>query len=177
MKLPPYLTFACRGFALLVPILALMVYLLWTGAARSGDPSVTNALIDNCVDVERKTGRGGLACVGRVQVPCKADPDNAHKDDQMECDEREFVLWNRLMVQELRALRGALAEKKKAKLRQTQDLWDKFHNANCRLPYALFKQDKAAFAGPACSIDLLAARAIQLRDWREALTEKVTEKK
>ena len=177
MKLPPYLTFACRGFALLVPVLALMAYLWWTGTARSGDPSVTNALIDTCVAIERKTGRNGLACVGRVLVPCKADPDNAHKEDQMECDEREFVLWNRLMVQELRALRAKLSEEKKAKLRETQGLWDKFHTANCRLPYALFEGDKADFAGPACSIDLLAARAIQLRDWREALTDKVTEKK
>ncbi|MCG8561694.1 MAG: hypothetical protein MI824_17995 [Hyphomicrobiales bacterium] len=137
MKLPPYLTFACRGFALLVPVLALMIYLWWVGTARSGDPSVTNALIDTCVDIERGTGRNGLACVGRVLVPCKADPDNAHKADQMECDEREYVLWSRLMVQELKALGAKLSAEKKAKLRETQGLWDRFHTANCQLPAAL----------------------------------------
>lgn len=168
--MPPYLTFACRGFSLLVPLVAVFAYVFLVKGAGGVDPNKTNALIRDCVEAERAAGRDGRACIGRIATPCKQDPDNVHKEDQMECDEREFTMWDLLMDAEFEALQATLDDTgAKVKLQETQDLWRAYHKADCRLPYALFERPRAQALGPACTIALTAARAIELRTWREAL--------
>jgi len=170
--MPKRFSFTCRGFALAVPLAAVFTYALLTQNVNSANPDVTNAKLHQCVDSERGAGQDGRACIGRVTIPCKSNPANAHKDDQMECDEREFVLWSQLVQKEFAALDRLLDFDQRNKLRRSQDLWIEYQSTDCRLPYALFKADKAATAGPACTIELKAARALQLRSWREALMGK-----
>ncbi len=164
--------FTCRGFALALPMVLAFTYAFLTQDANSANPDKTNAMIHQCVDAEFGSGHDGRACIGRVTGPCKSDPANAHNDDQMQCDEREFVLWSQLVQKEFAALEGMLDLERRDKLRKSQDLWIAYQSTDCRLPYALFKADKAAAAGPACTIELKAARALQLRAWREVLLEK-----
>lgn len=160
----------CRGFALAAPFFVALAYVVWLQPASGSDPDVTNAVIHACVDAERAAGRNGRACIGRVTGPCKARPENTHRDDKMECDEREFVLWSQLVQKEYAALEKLLKPSQQEKLRQAQNLWIKFQSDDCRLPYVLFPQAEAEFSGPACTIELKAARALQLRAWRDALT-------
>jgi len=162
---------SCRGFALAVPFLAAMAYGYWLQPVRSVSPEITNAILHECVDAERAAGRSGRICIGKVTRPCKAKPENAHRDDQMECDEREFVLWSQLQQKEFAALEKQLNPKQREKLRHSQELWVKYQSDDCRLPYILFSQGWAESAGPACTIELKAARALQLRAWRDALTQ------
>jgi uncharacterized protein YecT (DUF1311 family) len=159
----------CRGFSLAVPLLATFAYVYWQQPAISGDPNVTNAIIHGCVDGELNAGRNGRACIGRVTGPCKAKSDNAHRDDKIECDEREFVLWSQLVQKEFAALHKQLKPAQQDKLQNSQNLWIKYQSADCRIPYVLFTQDRAEFVGPACTIEVKAARALQLRAWRDAL--------
>lgn len=160
----------CRGFALAVPVLSTLAYAYWLQPAIGGNPDATNAIIHTCVDAERTAGRSGRACINRVTSPCKAKPENAHRDDKMECDEREFVLWSQLQQKEFAALMAVLAPDQKKKLQAAQDLWVKYQSDDCRLPYSLFSQDQADVMGPACTIELKAARALQLRAWRDAVS-------
>ena len=160
----------CRGFAMALPFFAAMAYGYWTQPAQSSDPDVTNAMIESCVNTERTAGRSGRACIGRVNGPCKAKPENAHSDDKTECDEREFVLWSQLQQKEFTALKTALAPEQQMKLQAAQDLWVKYQSDDCRLPYTFFSKDKADVMGAACTIELKAARALQLRAWRDAVS-------
>lgn len=159
----------CRGFALAVPLLAAFAFVYWQQPAAGADPAATNALIGTCVDAERAANRSGRACIGRVTNPCKAKTENSHRDDKMECDEREFVLWSQLVQREYAALETLLEPNKRETLRNSQALWVKYQSDDCRVPYVLFSKDKAEFAGPACTIEIKAARALQLRAWRDAL--------
>ncbi len=169
--MPNYLTFACRGFSLFLPIAVLVGYFYWVKAVDGGNPDRTNALLANCVDAERAAGRTGRACIGRVTDPCKKNPANAHIDDQMECDEREFVLWSQLVQKELAQLESLLKPDQRNKLRDAHAMWIEYQSADCRLPYTFFSQDRAVLEGPACTIDLKASRALQLRAWRDTLEE------
>ena len=160
----------CRGFSLAIPLIAAFAYAFWQQPAVGGDPNVTNAIIGNCVDAERTAERSGRVCIGRVTTPCKSHPDNAHREDKMECDEREFVLWSQLVQKEFAALTKQLKPEQLVKLQLSQDLWVKYQSEDCIVPYVLFAQEKAEFAGPACTIEVKAARALQLRAWRDALS-------
>ena len=160
----------CRGFSLAVPVLATLAYAYWMQPANGADPDVTNAIIYKCVDAERAAGRSGRVCIGKVTEPCKAKAENTHREDKIECDEREFVLWSLLLRKEIATLEKHLDPQQREKLRQTQDLWVKYQSDDCRLPYVLFSQERAEFIGPACTIELKAARALQLRAWRDALS-------
>ena len=160
----------CRGFALAVPVIAALAYAYWLQPASGVNPEATNAILHECVDAERAAGRSGRTCIGRVTGPCKARPENAHRDDKMECDEREFVLWSQLLQKEFAALEKRLDPQKREKLRQSQELWVKYQSDDCRMPYILFPQQRAESAGPACTIELKAARALQLRAWRDTLS-------
>ncbi len=168
--MPNALPISWRLFLLVAALAAALTGLTWLSSrALAGDPDRTNAVLRDCVDAERVAGRSGRACIGRVTEPCKREPGNAHRQDQMECDEREFVLWSQLVHKELAALAALLDAAQRAKLRQAQDRWIAYQSADCRLPYALFATDRAERIGPACTIALKAARALQLRAWREAL--------
>jgi len=137
----------------------------------AGNPAVdrTNAMIGECVDRERAAGRSGHACIGRLSAQCKARPDNAHRADKMECNEREYVLWALLAENELKRLSAALGAAQRAALKKTQELWLSYIAEECRLPYVLFGQEQGSEWGPACSIRHNAARALELRAWRDAL--------
>ncbi len=164
-------TCRCRGFALAVPFLAALAFALWQKPLAASDPDATNAIIATCVDAERAAGRSGRDCIGRVAGPCKALPDNAHREDQMECDEREFVLWSQLLQRELARLEKLVTPRQREALRNSQSLWVRYQSDDCRVPYILFSKDQADFAGPACTIELKAARALQLRAWRDVLAD------
>lgn len=159
----------CRGFSLAVPFLAALAFALWQKPLAAGDPDATNAVIATCVDGERAADRSGRDCIGRVAGPCKAMPENTHRADQMECDEREFVLWSQLLQKEFARLEKLLTPRQREALRSSQSLWVRYQSDDCRVPYVLFSQDQADFAGPACTIELKASRALQLRAWRDAL--------
>lgn len=159
----------CRGFALAIPVLGAFALAYWFQPVHSADPDATNAMIGTCVDRERAAGRSGRACIGRISGPCKASPENIHRDDKMQCDEREFVLWSQLVQKELAALEKLLSPEQLEKLRQSQSLWIKYQSDDCRLPYVFFSQGEAEISGPSCTIELKAARALQLRAWRDAL--------
>ncbi len=160
----------CRGFAMAIPFLGAMAYSYWVLPANSGNPDTTNALIHNCVEAERDAGRSGRKCIGKVTNACKAKTENAHKDDKAECDEREFVLWSLHQKKEFSALKAVLSPEQQNKLQTSQDLWVIYQTDDCRLPYTLFSKDQADVMGPACTIELKAARALQLRAWRDAVT-------
>lgn len=161
--------FGCRGFALFAPLAVVMAWLYWVQVADSASPEKTNALLGECVESERAAGRNGRACIGRVTGPCKKDPANAHAEDQMECDEFEFVLWSQLVQKELAKLEALLKPDQRTKLQESHKLWIAYQSADCRLPYAFFPEEKAISDGPACTIELKAARALQLRAWRDAV--------
>ena len=141
--------FRCRGFSLAVPVLATLAYAYWLQPANSVDPNVTNTILQKCVDTERAAGRSGRVCIGKVTEPCKARAENPHRDDKIECDEREFVLWSLLLRKEVAALEKRLDSQQREKFRLSQDLWLKYQSDDCRLPYALFSKEKAEVAGPA----------------------------
>ncbi|MDA7946288.1 MAG: lysozyme inhibitor LprI family protein [Hyphomicrobiaceae bacterium] len=159
----------CLRFSRAVSLVMVVLFVAWQNPAAGADPDTTNAIISTCVDGERASGRDGRACIGRVTGPCKAKSDNAYREDQMECDEREFVLWSQLVQKEYGLLKKLLTAEQREALQNSQSLWVRYQSDDCRLPYAFFAKDMADFAGPACTIKLKASRVLQLRAWRDAL--------
>ncbi len=183
---PGFLTFACRGFAMALPMAVLFGYYAWLVSAGPDAPRAdaaprtdaakadrSNAVIATCVDAERAAGRSGAACIGRFYGPCQARPDMQAPAEQSECLEREFVLWRRVMGEAKAAVLERLASPAKAaKLQEAQTLWAAFHAKDCRLPYHLLDREAGAEAlGLKCSIDRTARRALQLRDWLDRLSD------
>ena len=108
-------------------------------------------------------------CISQVAKACLADPTNTALDEKIECVQREFVLWDRMMKREYAVLHKALQGKPAERLQQTQKLWVAYQKKDCRIPYALFTGEKAALGGPWCSVNEFALRAIGLRAWRREL--------
>lgn len=139
----------------------------WQAAATPTNVS----LIRECVVLERGQGRDGSGCIGRFYAPCRAKSDNRNTHDQLECLEREFVFWNRILNDEFRALTVVLREKDKSKrLQDAQFHWTKYQHSECRLPYSLFGENtRTKEYGMRCSIERTARRAIEMLEWREVL--------
>ena len=159
--------FGCRGFSLMLPMAVVFGYYAWLSQTAAG-PS--NAVISECVKAAVTAGDDAALCVGKFATPCLANPNNRHPEDQAECLQREFVLWDVMMQKAYKTLWHALPnEDARSKLKEAQSLWKKYLNTNCRLPYALFNAKTARTQGPFCSIKATALRALALRDWRETL--------
>ncbi len=163
-----------------LPMAVLAAYLLWLGgkgedqmgAASAEKANQSNRVIAVCVGEEIAAGRTGTACIGRFARPCQRREDMRSQPDQVECTQREFVLWTGLMNGELRAFKALISdEKKRTALARSQALWRAYHQENCRLAYALLSD--AALAertGSWCSLRLTAYRALELSAWRRRLS-------
>lgn len=171
--MPKYFRFSCRGFSLAVPLLGTVLFGLLAGGAGTAGTPTSVAFIRDCVSSERMDGRDGSACVGRFSEPCRVKKDNRNADDQLECLEREFVFWDRIVNDEFRILDAALKEKGKAKrFRDAQSYWTKYQHSECRLPYSLFGETARSMElGLRCSIERTARRAIEMLEWREIVMD------
>ncbi|GBF26365.1 hypothetical protein MnTg02_01403 [bacterium MnTg02] len=173
--MPKYLTFSCRGFSLFLPLLITFAYAYLIGGTGTAGTVTSVAVIRDCVAAERKGGRDGTACVGRFFKSCQEKPENNNPHDQMECLEREFVFWDRIVNDEFAILHAALKEKGRAKrFRDAQSFWTKYQHSECRLPYSVFGDTPSAQdMGMHCSITRTARRAIEMLDWQEILKGKI----
>ncbi len=153
-----------------------VVFCAWLGEAGAADETVTersNLAIKRCVEAEFQAERDGTACIGRFADPCTAREDMQSTEEQVECIEREFVLWNQLLRSEYQDMQSLLADDEtRGRLQRTQRLWREFHKANCRLPYRLHTEETIARPiGAYCSLRLTAHRVLELRGWRQGLSK------
>ncbi len=160
----------CLFFCAILAVFALTMSPLGVGVQAKVDD-----IIRDCVEQELKGKRDGLACMRRLTEPCRKRPDMQAPSEQLECIEREFVLWDRILNQEYRLVIKALETHKKRKIKfvEAQRLWSKFHHSDCRLPYHVYETEmKASTAGLYCSLKKTARRAIEMRLWRNKLVAK-----
>jgi len=143
----------------------------FAGSAGTAATPTNVSLIRDCLAFERGKGRDGSACIGRFYEPCRAKHDNATPHDQLECLEREFVFWNRILNDEFRTLTTVLNGKDKTnRLKNAQFHWTKYQQSECRLPYSLFGESpRTQQLGMRCSIERTARRAIEILGWRQTL--------
>ena len=149
--------------------LAVSVLSIWLFVPVERAHATPDEDLASCV-VQAKPGLAAqTVCIGLVAKACLADPSNTAMDEKIECVQREFVVWDLMMKREYAALLANLKDPATARLKEAQKRWVAFQKKNCRLPYALFSSAKAALAGPWCSVDAFAVRALNLRAWRQDL--------
>jgi len=160
-----------------LPMAVLFGYIVWLGqfgdGVQAGSAARSNALIAACIDDELGAERSGTACIGRFATPCQARADMQAPSEQIECSQREFVLWKQRMDLDLKALLDTLGdEAKRAALEKSQELWRDYHVESCRLAYQFY--DHRAMAEPIgswCSLRLTAYRSLELAAWRRRLAK------
>lgn len=132
----------------------------------------SNATIERCVHEEFQAQRDGTACIGQFAEPCRARNDMQSNEEQIECTERELVLWSKLLRAEYRQLHALLNDgATRVRLKRAQRLWNDFHKTNCRLPYRLYRMEAISRPiGTFCSLKLTAHRALELRAWRDGMS-------
>ncbi len=163
-----FISLRCPATALMLPmVLAFLAY----GALHALEAFSADRSVASCVVEDVAKGGDGTNCIGRHARTCLNQPDTHTVEEQVECIQTEFVLWQRFLREQKKAIKAYLTtEKERTAFREAEGWWQTAHMANCKLPYTILPEDAARTAGPWCSLRLTAQRALILYRWRQSLT-------
>ncbi|MHA1544990.1 MAG: lysozyme inhibitor LprI family protein [Alphaproteobacteria bacterium] len=150
-------------------VAGLALAVIWFLTPDSRAEAAPEEVVAKCIATATDGLAAQTACISLVANTCLADPSNTALDEKIECVQREFVVWDRMMKHEYAALRANLDGPAIERVTKAQQRWVAFQKKNCRVPYALFSGAEAALGGPWCSVNEFAFRAISLRAWRRSL--------
>ncbi len=146
---------------LLVAVLGAGAFSFATNVTGQGN------IVEECLAIEAKAERDGTACVGRLADACLEKPEGLSTRGQVECIDRELVLWDKILNREYLMLRAALDDEQKVKLKEAQRTWIRLRDQDCYLPHVFYRGTMAQPIGAYCSMKRTAQRALFLRKWRE----------
>ena len=153
-----------------VPLL-LAAALTLSGAlpAHAETPDTKDVAIINSVLAElRKTDFGPekyeAACLLKVANPCMGnDPASASDGRQIECLDRERLVWDKIVNDSYKAMMNALDPDQQIKLREMQRSWIHTSDLTCAFWYDYFQGTMANPMIAYCNNRETARRAIYLR--------------
>ena len=143
-------------------------------APAQNQERLNNTMIEACAQSETRKGNRILECIGRFSKPCRAREDNASPVMQEECLEHEFVLWDQHLRKQVKSLKSAIpAGEAHEHFKTSHDIWVKFRQAECRLPYILLPQGfTPKQLGLDCAIRLTARRVADIQSLKRILQKK-----
>lgn len=148
--------------------LALLVLLAGAGglAAQERTPAAKDvAAIRACAGKNAdNVDEGERRCVFRlVADPCLRRPDGQHNRGMAECYRTEEAIWDSLLNDNFKALRGDLDEEQQAKLREMQRAWIAYRDSTCAFYDVKIQGSMALPMGAACLARETARRALLLK--------------
>jgi uncharacterized protein YecT (DUF1311 family) len=150
--------------------LALALILIGPLPARADAPAAKDvATIGDCLRKQDKKGGGGTqegdeaACLMTVAKPCMGDEAAATARRQMDCLERERLVWDQILNESYKTMMNALQPDQQAKLREMQRSWIATRDLTCAFWYEYFQGTMANPMIAYCNNRETARRAIFLR--------------
>lgn len=138
---------------------------------------VENCFTSNAYDPNEPPARNAPVCVGTAAARCEVTPPRHQTTlDIAECRSAEAALWNEIVEAQYREwIRNFEKEDSQragpgwisveGALRQSQEAWQGFRDADCHLLYVVHQ--RGSIRNPAsavCMLNATAKRAFQLRD-------------
>jgi uncharacterized protein YecT (DUF1311 family) len=150
---------------------ALVVLLAEPGLAQD-KPNAKDAIaIEKCI--KTKTGRHWAweRCIGIVSEPCVKD-EGAPSREIIACEDRERAVWDSILNESYRRLRGALDDEQKSKLQEMQRTWMASRDKNCGFLYDYFQGTMANPMIAACLRRATGMQALYLRGFADDIAER-----
>ena len=117
-------------------------------------------LIRDCVD--RKGDGAGEKCIGLVSARCMKRPENQAGLNRADCYRIEQEIWDALLNENDKELRGELDEEQKIKLRDMHRAWIASRDATCEFYYHKIQGSMSVPMTAACFLNETARRALLL---------------
>jgi uncharacterized protein YecT (DUF1311 family) len=121
-----------------------------------------SAAIQDCI---KSSGTGGArreACIGLVSTPCLNREESKSTADMMACIAREQTVWNDILNETYRRLRGKLDDKQRIKLRDMQRAWIVSRDKTCAFYWDYFQGTMASPMSAGCENRETGRRALFL---------------
>lgn len=152
------------GYAVRRAAFALVGALLATLPALAQDkPSARDsATVQKCI--KAKTGHNWAweACIGVVSEPCVKNETAMKPSEIIACYARERAVWDDILNESFRVLRGKLDDKQVQKLREMQRAWIASRDKSCAFLYDYFEGSMANPMIAACQSRETGRRALFL---------------
>jgi uncharacterized protein YecT (DUF1311 family) len=149
--------------------LALALIMIGPLPARAEAPAAKDvATIGDCLRKQDKKGGGTqegdeAACLMTVAKPCMGDEAAATSRTQIDCLERERLVWDQILNESYKTMMNALDADQQAKLREMQRSWIATRDLTCAFWYEYFQGTMANPMIAYCNNRETARRAIFLR--------------
>ncbi len=130
-----------------------------------------SAAIHACVKSAGADDAKRDACVGIVSGPCLSREETKSTADMLDCIAREQVVWDDILNETYRRLRGKLDEGQKVKLRDMQRAWIVSREKTCGFYWDYFQGTMASPMGADCGSRETARRALFLLGFLEDAEE------
>ena len=126
------------------------------------------ATLTSCVDAERKAGRDGRVCIGKISDPCLQGSGSDTTTSMVECVDREATAWDAVLNAEYQHLIESVPATAVDSVRRAQRAWIALRDADCKVPYDIFEGGSMSRIDSAnCVLEHNGGRVLQLRIWRE----------
>ena len=149
-----------RGGASLFLVMSLA---LSPALAQSDKPSARDvAVIQKCI--KTKTGRNWAweSCIGIVSEPCSKNESAMASSKVIACYDREKLVWDNILNDSYRDLRGKLDDTQQTKMREMQQAWIASRDKTCSFFYDYFEGTMANPMIAACQTRETGRRALFL---------------
>lgn len=148
-----------------VGVISVFLLLLATDVVMAQDdkPDVRDlAAVQECI--KAKTGRNWAweGCIGSVSERCAKDETAIPPSQVMACYEREKLVWDSILNESFRRLRGKLEDKQARKMREMQRAWIASRDRSCNFFYDYYEGTMANTMIAACQSRETGRRALFL---------------
>jgi len=140
-----------------------MFLAVWSAFAEGDKPSARDsAMIQKCI--KTKTGRNWAweSCIGVVSEPCTKDETAMPSTKVIACYDRERLVWDHILNDSFRRLRGKLDDTQNRKMREMQQAWIASRDKTCGFFYDYFEGTMANPMIAACETRETGRRALFL---------------
>jgi uncharacterized protein YecT (DUF1311 family) len=120
------------------------------------------ATIEECIKAKTARNWAWENCIGAVSGPCIKDELAMPPSEVMACHERERLVWDGILNDSFRRLRGKLEDKQVRKMREMQRAWIASHDKSCNFFYDYFEGSMANTMIAACQTRETGRRALFL---------------
>jgi uncharacterized protein YecT (DUF1311 family) len=143
-------------------VLASIVFLPAPALAQNGKPDAkASVTIQDCVKTKSATGMGEL-CIGIVSTPCLERDDTKSTADMTNCVSHEQAVWDDILNETYRQLRGKLDDTQQTKLRDMQRAWVTSRDKTCDFYWDFYQGTMATPMSADCVNRETAQRALFL---------------
>ncbi|HZP71648.1 MAG TPA: lysozyme inhibitor LprI family protein [Pseudolabrys sp.] len=125
------------------------------------------AEIQDCIRTKAGRNWAWESCIGIVSEPCVKDEAAMPPSEVMACYERERLVWDSILNESFRRLRGKLDDKQVRKMRDMQRAWIASRDKSCDFFYDYFEGSMANVMIAACQTRETGRRALFLRGFAD----------